>query len=225
MPNTERFDCHFLNALKSSRRLLRRMRRRRARSRQLRVVREASGVEKTKLEAFFLSFLALRHLRCYSSKVLQCSGSAVVYRPPPPKHSRVQPATSLPEHARMGFGFRFTSGGTLPSSLHSPLRMLSSSRAFIVVCDGSFASDFDGPGPDCPAIHSLALDGSSGFYTFDTPSSIPLVMQLLGCSAIGGAVSGFPEGTGDTLSARYHGLKCALFRPHPLGSSLKRGQV
>jgi hypothetical protein len=111
----------------------------------------------------------------------------------------------------MGFGFRFTSGGTLPSSLHSPPRMLSSSRAFIVVCDGSFASDFDGPGPDCPAIHSVALDGSSGFYTFDTPSSIPLVMQLLGCSAIGGAVSGFPEGTGDTFSARYHGLKCALF--------------
>jgi hypothetical protein len=89
--------------------------------------------------------------------------------------------------------------------------MLSSSRAFIVVCDGSFASDFDSPGPDCSAIHSIARDGSCGFYTFDSSGHIPLIMQLLGCSAFGGAVSGFPEGTGDTFSERYHGLKCALF--------------
>jgi hypothetical protein len=27
-------------------------------------------------------------------------------------------------------------------------------------------------------------------------------MQLLGCSAFGGAVSGFPEGSGDSFTAR-----------------------
>jgi hypothetical protein len=82
------------------------------------------------------------------------------------------------------------------------LQMLSSSRAFIVVCDGSFSSDFDGPGHDCSAIHSIARDGSSGFYTLDTPCDIPPIMQLLGCSAFGGAVSGFPEGSGDSFTAR-----------------------
>ena len=81
-------------------------------------------------------------------------------------------------------------------------RMLSSSRAFVVVCDGCFSPDFDGPSRDCSTIHSMARNGSSGFYTLDTLCDIPPVMQLLGCSAIGGAVSGFPEGGGDSFTAR-----------------------
>ena len=81
-------------------------------------------------------------------------------------------------------------------------RMLSSSRAFVVVCDGCFSPDFDGPSRDCSAIHSIARNGSCGFYALDTLCDIPPVMQLLGCSAIGGAVSGFPEGGGDSFSAR-----------------------
>jgi hypothetical protein len=80
--------------------------------------------------------------------------------------------------------------------------MLSSSRAFIVACEGSFSSNFDAPDPDCSTIHSIARDGSSGLYAFDSPCDIPPVMQLLGCSAIGGAVSGFPEGTGSSFSER-----------------------
>jgi hypothetical protein len=81
--------------------------------------------------------------------------------------------------------------------------MLSSTRAFVVVCEGNFASDFEVPGHDCAAIHSIARDGSSGFYAFDTMCNIPSIMQLLGCSAIGGSVSGFPEGSGTTFSSRY----------------------
>ena len=80
--------------------------------------------------------------------------------------------------------------------------MLSSSRAFIVVCDSNFSSDFDCPGPDCSAIHAIARDGSCGLYTLDTACDIPPIMQLLGCSAFGGAVSGFPEGSGDSFTAR-----------------------
>ncbi len=79
--------------------------------------------------------------------------------------------------------------------------MLSSSRAFFVACEGDF-SDFDAPGAQCSTIHAIARDGSSGFYAFDSPCSIAPVMQLLGCSAIGGAVSGFPEGGGSSFSER-----------------------
>ena len=80
--------------------------------------------------------------------------------------------------------------------------MLSSSRAFIVACEGRFSPDFHAPAPDCSTIHSIARDGSSGLYAFDSPCLFPPVMQLLGCSAIGGAVSGFPEGSGDSFSER-----------------------